>query len=267
MKTKVLTICVVVAMMASATTDVLAGLSASGTLSPTWGVWETYALGSQYSYRDTDYLITNDSSLGTAAQGPAGYAFSGSATLSGFDTPWVDWSSTPYLEIGLGRGLNSMDEDWDGVIEWDTESYTDGLYVVAFGASATTGYEVHLQEVQSGKPGAGAIYSSNSALTDPFSFTFDVLVKGGQGFLTVNSTVLDPITLTTGQNYDTFFANVSDFRGVTWWDGTGNPPADPGGTGPGEPHGSASYSVVPEPATICLLGLGGLSLIRRRKRA
>ena len=75
----------------------------------------------------------------------------------------------------------------------------------------------------------------------------------------VNGVWLDPITLTTSQNFDTFFANVSDWRGAYWENTQTGDVIGPYGSQPSSP-GRVEYSVsgapIPEPATIFLLNIG-----------
>jgi hypothetical protein len=214
-------------------------VSGSGTVTGTWDVWEVVDGWDQFSHRQTHLLAANNSCLGTAAQG-AGYQFSGSATLYNFSS-YVQWWATPYFELGFGRGLNGMDQNLDGVIDWASESYTPALYVIAFG-NGIGGYDVHLQERAGQRPPPGAIYRTTSGVGQPFPFSFDVVVQGVQATLTVNGVTLQPITLSTSQDYDAFNVNIADWRGGYWQNRVTGEIGTSYGSAPPNP-GEADYSV------------------------
>lgn len=111
-------------------------------------------------------------------------------------------------------------------------------------------------------PAALSSFTSTLFLDDGGVFDKDIFVNAtnqtavGSGILFGTVTLNPPASMSIGQTFDVFVnAGIDGFSGL-------------GRGGVGDPlNGSARVTVVPEPATMTLLGLAAVGLIRRRRAA
>ncbi len=113
--------------------------------------------------------------------------------------------------------------------------------------------------------GTFKVPTGSGAFAEAFLYggTFNVTKPGGLGFGNVNGLIDITVGTLVLEGDDTAkVAGLIAAGQITGYSGTGTVLYDYGVTIPGK----TTVTGIPEPATICLLGLGGLAL-RRRKRA
>ena len=279
MKTKVLTICVVLGLIlaassgAEAVTYSLSGgtlnVTSSGSTYDPWTTTET-----NYAYR---ILGTTSDLVGTNAHGVGDRSgvqwFNGnslphitvSGRVSAIDLSFTDWSNAGWFDLGI-IGENHLDNAWDDAGSYRSYAFNSSGYMLLMNCNATT--DAYIAAVQDKVAGATA---GDFALGEtPGYFDFELQIEtqqgtNGQGRLRINQ---NETGWTSWGNWLDFgedewkgnddWSNVTLIANLYSNDGTG--------ISSSVTISDLTVTAVPEPATLCLLGLGGL-LLRRRKRA
>jgi len=172
----------------------------------------------------------------------------------------VGWqSSYPAAgPTGLSEGLKSA---IDGTIDWKYLNFGEtnsGFIVTPGGPSTLDSFQITTaNDATERDPTTWMLYGTNDPITTPDNGDGKVenwiLIAGGSVDLPAERNTLGPKVLICNQNqtytsYKMIFPTVKDSAAANSMQ-----------------IGEIQFYGIPEPATVCLLGLGGLALLRRRR--
>jgi hypothetical protein len=183
-----------------------------------------------------------------------------STTVGTGQTVYLDQFDTS-LGVLTGVTLTLDANAFAGSIDWDNEANVPsdvtlgiGTELTAVGPDAITLVAVPVQTA------SGSVDADNDGAAD-FIGTDAFAVTGGTGS---DSDAESPVDFTPYKGTGTFAVDVTSVV-ETFLSTTGG--FGPIQNSPGSYDGTVTveYTYIPEPATMCLLGLGALGLIRRKK--
>jgi autotransporter-associated beta strand protein len=201
----------------------------------------------------------------------------GTLKLSGGNSDLINNSDAVIVNTGTFN-LNGKNEavalsGAGGIVTNGQASTTSTLYIGGGTAGSYTGsYAGVIQN------GAGLIKltkegTGTQTLTGPNTYTGDTTIS--KGTLSITNTYLadaSSVYLVTGGVFDLNYAGA-DAVSALYFDGVAQVPGTWGATGSGAAHvndtfftGTGVLSVVPEPASLSLMLMGGLTLLRRKQR-
>ena len=218
--------------------------------------------------------------IGTATYGVANYNLIWDDNNNGNSVIWLDytndgdtWSNQVDWASGLDGALTySIDPaytvDW-GTSSWRLPTTVDGPYVWGYDGTTTAGYTITTSEM-------GHLYYEE--LGNLGYYDTSGVTQSGYGLINTGD-FYNLVVPVPNSNPSLWYWSGTEFAGMAgaaWgftmdavdgtYDGSQGPTFQTVDYGYGLAVRSGEVTVVPEPATLCLLGLGGL-LIRRRKKA
>jgi hypothetical protein len=230
--------------------------------------------------------------LATTAQAGISFASGGSLTSWNGTPTYVSLANASLSSATTGQGDATITGSFGLMAETFTpsSSFTLGSFSILCSVNASTTYQVHLYDL--GPAGTVSVNGTPAPYTpgtDLFSgLSLALSTSGGevQGSFTLSGA--DQVSLLANEEYalEIWTPAAVGSAGITWFRNGGSP-ADPGGqmfsagdsagtrntlAANGQAGGAprigalALYTVVPEPSSLALVGLGALALIIRKRK-